>query len=58
MTPKRPVLNMHTCLTNGMAHVYSDKHIHVHMDTLVSFVIQSRQVLEGGAISVHVMLIS
>jgi len=35
-----------------MAHVSSDKQIQVDMDTIVSFVIQSGQVLEGGEISV------
>jgi len=52
MTPKCPVLNMHNGKTNGKIHVYSDKQIHVPMDTMVSFVIQGGQVSEGGAISV------
>jgi len=30
----------------------SDKQIHVDLDTIVSFVIKSEQVSEGGAISV------
>ena len=33
-------------------HVDSDKQIHMDMDTIVSYVIQSGQVLEGGVISV------
>ena len=32
--------------------MYSNKQIYVHMDTIVPFVKQSRQVSEGGAISV------
>ena len=32
--------------------MYPDKQIHLDMDTKVSFVIQSEQVLQGGAISV------
>ena len=49
MTPKRPVLDMHNGLSNGKVHLHSDKQIHVDVDT---FVIHSRQVTEGGAISV------
>ena len=41
ITPTRPVLNMHNGKTNGQAHVYSDKQIHVDMDAIVSFIIQS-----------------
>jgi len=52
MTPKCQVLNMHNGLINVKAHVYSDKQIHVNVNTIVSFVIQSGQVLEGGAISI------
>jgi len=33
-------------------HLFSDKQIHADVDTIVSFVIQSGQVSEGGAISV------
>ena len=51
MTPKRPVLNMHNDLTNGKVQVFSDKQIPTDMYTIVSFVIQSGQVTEGGAIS-------
>ena len=51
MTPKRPVLNMHNDLTNGKVQVFSDKQIPTDMYTIVSFVIQSGQVSEGGAIS-------
>ena len=43
---------MHNILTNVKAHVYSDKQIHVDMDAIVTFVIQSGQVSEGEAISV------
>jgi len=42
MTPKHPVLNTHNCL-NGNVHVFSEKQIHVDIDTLATFVIQSRQ---------------
>ena len=49
---KGAVLNMHTGLTNGKVQVYSDKQIPMDLDTIVSFVTQSGQVLEGGAISV------
>ena len=52
MTPGRQVLNMHNGLTNGKAHMYLDKQIHVDVDTIVSFVIQSGQVSKGGGISV------
>jgi len=40
--------------------MFSDKQIHMSMDTLVSFAIQSGQVSEGGAFSVscHVNLVS
>ena len=51
MMPKLPVLNMHNDLTNGKVQVFSDKKILTDMYTIVSFVIQSGQVLEGGAIS-------
>ena len=55
MTSKCLVLNMH----NGLkAHVYSDKQIHVNVNTIVSFVIQSGHVLEGGAISIAPHLIT
>jgi len=43
---------MHNGLTNGKAHMYLDKQIHVDVDTIVSFVIQSGQVSKGGGISV------
>ena len=43
---------MHNGLTNGKVYVNSDKQIHMNLDTIVSFVIQSGQVLEGGTISV------
>ena len=43
---------MHYYLTNGKVHVDSDKQIHLDVDTIVSFVIQSGQVSVGGAISV------
>ena len=49
---KHPVLNMHNGLTNGKVYVNSDKQIHMNLDTIVSFVIQSGQVLDGGTISV------
>ena len=52
MTPRRQVLNIHNGLTNGKAHMYLDKQIHVDVDTIVSFVIQSGQVSKGGGISV------
>ena len=39
MTLKRPIMNMHNGSTNLKVHVYSDKQIHVNMDTIVSFVI-------------------
>jgi len=56
MTPKRPVLNMHNGLINGTVQTELDKQIHVHVDTIVSFVIQSGQVSEGRGIlvSLHV----
>jgi len=38
-------------------HVYLDKQIHVDMDTIVSFVIQSGQVLEGERSLCRLMLI-
>ena len=43
---------MHNGLTNGKVHMYSDKQIHVDVDTIVSFDIKSGQVSEGGRISV------
>ena len=43
---------MHNDLTNEKVQVYSDKQLPVDVDTIVSFVIQSGQVLEGGAICV------
>ena len=43
---------MHNGLTNGKAHEYSDKQTSMDMDTIVSFVLQSGQVPECGAISV------
>ena len=52
LTSKRPVLYMYNGKTNGKAHVYSDKQIHVDLDTIVPSVIQSRQVSEGRAVSV------
>ena len=56
MMLKCPVLNMHTGLTNGKVQVYSDKQIPMDLDTIVSFVTQSGQVLEGGAISVSLLV--
>ena len=50
MTLKRPFLYMHNGLTNGKVHMYSDKQIHVDVDTIVSFDIKSGQVSEGGTI--------
>ena len=52
MRPKCPVLNMQNSETNRKAHVFSDKQIHVDLNTIVSFVTQSGQVSEDGAISV------
>ena len=49
MTSNHPVLNMHNDITNRKVHV--NKLIHLDMDTIVSFVIQSGQVSKGGAIS-------
>jgi len=46
-----PTLNMQNGSTSLKMQVYSDKQIHVNVDTIVSFVIHSRQVLEGGALS-------
>ena len=43
--------NLHKCYTNGKAHMYSNNQLHMDMDTIVSFVIQSGQVWEGRAIS-------
>jgi len=37
--------------------MYWDKQIHMDVDTIVSFVIYSGQVSEGGAISPSLMLI-
>jgi len=37
--------------------MYQDKQIHVDMDTIVSLVIYSGQVSEGGRSLCHVMLI-
>ena len=52
MMPTCPVLSMDNGWTNGKVHVYWDKQIPVVVDIIVSFVIQSGQVLEGRAISV------
>ena len=55
MTPNHTVfLNMHNWSTKGKVHVFSDKQINLDMDTIVSYVIQSGQVLEGGVSSVSV----
>ena len=48
------LLNMHNWSTKGKVHVFSDKQINVDMDKIVSFVIQSGQVSEGGVSSVSV----
>ena len=37
LTSKRPVLYMYNGKTNGKAHVYSDKQIHLDMDTIDSY---------------------
>ena len=37
--------------------MFSDKQIHVDLDTIVAFVIQSRKVSAGGAISVQCCLL-
>jgi len=42
---------MHNGSTNGKVHMCSVKQIHMDVDTIVCFVIQSGQVLEGGAIA-------
>jgi len=39
MTTNRQVLTMHNGKTNGKVHMFSDKQMHVDVDTTVSFVI-------------------
>ena len=45
---------MHNSQTTEKEHVFSDKQIHMVVDTIVSFVIQSGQVSEGRACSLKV----
>ena len=49
---------MHNGKTNRKAHVFSDKHKDVDVDTIVAFVIQRGQSSKGGSIcgSLHVEL--
>ena len=57
MTPKHSVLNRHNSKTNRKVQMYSNKQIHMDVDTIVSLVIQSVLVSEGGRISCCIMLI-